>query len=216
MRECRGWGDGKGGSERQKAAPPGVVKLPSVSSLPLQMTCTEQRRAAVAPVTPATPCFALSLLPQTLPCAWWAGAAAARAGSRSATRACGARCATTTGTSGTPASCVACCAAAPRSPPRGAAASARARGPSCWTTCAARAPRTRWAAAATRAGRATTVATGRTRAWSAQVPQRVGDRGCPRGSVPLPPPAFLRPRPGCWDSKGACEGTVLCGHPSSP
>lgn len=56
----------------------------------------------------------LSVLPQTGPCAWSTGAAAARAGLRSATRACGARCATTTGTSGTPVSCAACWAAAAR------------------------------------------------------------------------------------------------------
>lgn len=54
----------------------------------------------------------LSVLPQTRPCAWPTGAAAARAGLRSATRTCGARCATTTGTSGTPVSCAACWAAA--------------------------------------------------------------------------------------------------------
>lgn len=106
----------------------------------------------------------LSLLPQTCPCAWRMGTAAARAGLRSATRACGARCATTTGTSGTLVSCAGCWVAAELSQPRGAAASARAQGPSCWTTCAARAPKTRWTTAATLAGRGTTASTRRTRA----------------------------------------------------
>lgn len=122
---------------------------------------------------PARACFPpdrLSYLPQTRACAWRAGAARARAGSRSGTRACGARCATTTGASRTPASCAASWAAAPRWGPRGAAASARARDPSCWTTCAARAPRMLWSAAPTWAGLNTTASTGRTRAWSVQVP----------------------------------------------